>query len=252
MNMWGGFTPSFMLQDRVSDTLPRRGQLSKKEYCRLLIEEHGVLPGTPDYMRMSAEFMPLEVNIGHVVGTNERAVWCPAEELNSHFGISGGSGAGKTNFVISATSEVVMQAIPVLMVDFHGDMHVPYMSNVLLSSGCESKVGLNPLDIEGLDPRKRGLFDHREAIVSMLKRAVPALSSKQRFLLSNALETAYVEVGIEDNNPRTWGRQPPTFATVSSILERWMHDPSLKAYRDSIGGCLASLGAIFVLNSAQN
>lgn len=245
MNLYGGFKPSFMMPDGVTDVLPPRGPLSKKEYSRKLIEEHDVAPGTPGYMRKSAEFLPLEVEIGHVVGTNEKVIWCPSGEFNPHLAVPGGSGAGKTVLLKAVAGQTARHGIPVVVVDVHGDIEVPYLKNILLSSGSSSSIGLNPLAIEGLDPRKKGLFDHCEALVSMVKRAVPTLSARQRHLLFSAIETAYVAAGIEDHNPRTWGRQPPTFATVSCILDGWMRDPSVKAYRDSIAGCLASLRAIF-------
>lgn len=255
MSYWNNVAPIALVPVLPEAELPARGRLSRKEYSRLLREEHGVLPGTPAYMQMAAEFMPLAVEIGHVIETKEKIGWWPGNEINQSFSISGVSGGGKTEGVKKIVSELLLQAMPVLVIDFHGDIKVPYLNDVLISSGSASVLGLNPLSIERLDPRKKGLYEHRESAVSMLKRAVPALSAKQRFLLSNALETAYVTVGIEDHNPRTWGLQAPTFAHVASILDAWMRDPSYKAYRDSIAGCLASLGAIFghpVFNRAYN
>lgn len=255
MNYWNGAAPISLFPIRPEAVLPDRGVLSKEEYRCLLREEHGVYPGTPAYMQKAAEFMPLAVEIGNVVGSNEKVGWWPEGEINPFLSISGVSGSGKTEAIKKIVNQLLLQAMPVLLIDFHGDIKVPYLSDVLISSGSDSVMGLNPLTIERLDHRKKGLYEHREAAVSMLKRAVPALSAKQRFLLSSALETAYVTVGIEDHNPRTWWMQAPTFAHVASILDAWMHDPSYKAYRESIAGCLASLGAIFghpVFNRTYN
>lgn len=255
MNHWinpGLVPPLPVLQE---PELPDRGALSKEEYSRLLREEHGVLPGTPAYRRKAAEFMPLAIEIGHEVETLDKVCWYPDSEINPSISITGISGGGKTEAIKKIVSELMLHGIPVLLIDFHGDIRVPYLSDVLISSGSSSIYGINPLSIDQLDPLKKGLFEHRDAAVSMLKRAIPALSAKQRYLLFNALETAYVMMGIEDNNPRTWGMQAPTFAHVASVLDAWMRDPSYKAYRDSIAGCLASLGTIFghpVFNRACN
>lgn len=247
MNYWSGFAPSpapiaSVPPDRI---LPNRECLSKEGYSKLLREEFGVLPGTPAYMQKASEFMPLEVEIGRAIETNEMVCWYPLNEMNPSISISGVSGGGKTEAVKKIVSQLLLHGMPTLLVDFHGDIKVPHMKDILISSGTASVYGLNPLSIEFLNPEKRGLYEHRSGLISMLKRAVPALSAKQRFILSNAVETAYVAVGIEDCSPRTWSLPPPTFAHVSSILESWMRDPSFKSYRDSIGGCLASLGAVF-------
>lgn len=245
MNYWNSAPPSPLFPVQPEGVLPDRGCMSKGEYSNLLREDYGVLPGTPAYMQKASEFMPLTVEIGRTVETNEMACWYPFNEMNPSISISGVSGGGKTEVVKKIVSQLLLHGMPVLLIDFHGDIKVPYLNDVLISSGTASVYGLNPFSIELLDPQKKGLYEHRAGLVSMLKRAVPALSAKQRFLLSSAVETAYVAVGIEDYNPRTWGLQPPTFAHVASILDAWMRDPAYKAYRDSIGGCLASLGAVF-------
>lgn len=245
MNYWNGVAPVPLFPMWQERALPDRGCMSKDEYSNLLREDHGVLPGTRAYMQKASEFMPLAVDIGRAVETNEMVCWYPGNEMNPSISISGVSGGGKTEAIKKIVSQLLLHGMPVLLIDFHGDIKVPYLCDVLVSSGSSSVYGLNPLSIELIDHRKKGLYEHREALASMLKRAVPALSAKQRFLLSSAVETAYVAVGIEDHNPRSWGLQPPTFAHVSSILEDWMRDPSYKTYRDSIAGCLASLRAVF-------
>ena len=48
--------------------------------------------------------------------------WSPGRLSNGHMIILGGSGAGKTETVRCIALELAAQALPVIMIDFHGDM----------------------------------------------------------------------------------------------------------------------------------
>lgn len=225
--------------------LPSRGMLSKKEYQTLLGGTYGVFPGMPAYFGKAGEFMPLVVELGDDVMNGKPVSWYPGEEMNRFIAVFGASGSGKTELLKRAASEVIRHGIPVLIFDLHGDVEVSHVNHVMMSGGFGSSVGINPLSIEGLNPQTHGLSDHRAEIVAMLRRAAPSLSQNQAHLLAEAMRTAYVMVGIEDRDPRTWNFPPPTFAHVQMVLASWSSDPDMKGRRDSINGCAAVLGAIF-------
>ncbi len=90
--------------------------MTKEEY-RALLAEHGVLPGSADFFRVSGEFMPLEIELGANVETGEKVVWRAADQLNSHMELVGASGSGKTDTLRVIVGEVVRSGVPVLVLD---------------------------------------------------------------------------------------------------------------------------------------
>lgn len=235
--------------------IPGRNGLSREEYQQFLEGEYEIAPGTPAYYRLVQEFMPLQINLGCSLRDGRKAFWLPGSSINGFFMLLGASGSGKTHALTLMGSQLVTQAIPVFVLDFHGDINFPYLNSVLLSSGYESMYGISPLEIDATNPGKQGLYEQRIAIVEMLHRAVPILSVKQRDILLRAVETAYVMAGIEEFQPYTWQRRPPSFGMIADILRGWANDDEMKPYRQSITGCLTAVSAIFghpVFNRFKN
>lgn len=235
--------------------IPSRNGMPKDEYQMLLESEHAIVPGTPAYFALAREFMLLEIRLGRSLKDGRQVSWLPGDSINGFFMLLGASGSGKTETLKLMGSQLVNQAIPVFVLDFHGDIDFPYLNSVLLSSGYESIYGISPLEIDATNPGKQGLYEQRLAVVEMLHRAVPTLSVKQRDILLRAVETAYVMAGIEDFNPYTWRNQPPSFGMVADVLHGWANEDEMKAHRQSISGCLTAVSAIFghpVFNRINN
>lgn len=241
--------------DRSLKNTPSRDGMSKDEYLMVLENEHDIVPGTPAFFALAREFMPLEFRLGQRLSDERHVVWSPSSSINGFLMLLGASGSGKTEALKLMGSQLVSQAIPVFVLDFHGDIEFPYLNSVLLSSGYESIYGISPLEIDATNPGKQGLYEQRLALVEMLHRAVPSLGVKQRDILLHAVEMAYVMAGIEDRNPQTWRYPPPNFRMVAEVLYGWANEDEMKAHRQTISGCLTALSAIFghpVFNRINN
>jgi hypothetical protein len=133
------------------------------------------------------------------------AVWQPGAQANAFFLIVGGSGAGKTEAIKTTGAGAARYGIPTLTFDFHGDVVVPGSETILLASGSESTLGVNPLELYDASAGRQGLYDQRRAFCALVKRACPALGHKQANLPKVALEAIYRNAGILDAEPFNLG-----------------------------------------------
>jgi hypothetical protein len=154
-----------------------------------------------------------------------QVTWQPGQQSNGFMLILGASGSGKTETLKVVGSAIHKAGIPLLIFDFHGDVRLPGVQDVLLSSGTDSTRGLNPMELDGACARESGLYDQRGALREMIMRASPMLGHRQSNALREAIETVCLHAGILDNDPATWSRTPPTFADLMREIE----DEGLKA-----------------------
>jgi hypothetical protein len=180
----------------------------------------------------------------------ENATWQPGGQSNGHMIVVGGSGSGKTFSVRVIARGIHDYRVPVLLIDFHGDMRVPAIPDVLLSGGPASTIGLNPLEIDALSARETGLDDQRRAVVLLFSRAVKSFGHRQAATLLEGLQEVYARAGILDDDESTWGRPPPTFTQLIEVLEEWR-----EAKRVGADGLLDIARAVFshkVFNRAEH
>ena len=62
------------------------------------------------------------VILGSITASGKPALWCPPLLSNGHLVLIGGSGAGKTTALRHITAQIRARGIPVLVLDFHGDI----------------------------------------------------------------------------------------------------------------------------------
>lgn len=185
----------------------------------------------------------VEILLGHERPSARPALWQPGRQSNGFFLILGASGSGKTETLKVLTDGVCRAGVPVLLFDFHGDVKVEGFRSELLSHGPSSRIGLNPLELDATDT-EHGPYLQRQVIKELITGAV-RLGHRQSSALSKALQEAYRRAGISDEDPSTWTREPPTFASVDKIFGEWLDDDSQKASHSSIEGCRAALQEIF-------
>ncbi|WP_157654480.1 ATP-binding protein [Burkholderia ubonensis] len=187
----------------------------------------------------------LEVELGEEVNSKDPVNWAPGRQSNGFFLVLGASGSGKTETLKVLGTGIANFGVPVLVLDFHGDVVFPGLKSVLMSSGTSSIVGINPMELDSKSAEETGLYDQRKVLRDMIRNAVPALGHRQNAILRDAIEEAYENAGFDDSNPATWNNSPPNFGDVEAILAAWAEDDSKKSQRSSIEGCLAAIQEIF-------
>jgi len=193
----------------------------------------------------TSDALTLTIGLGTEHASTAAVAWQPGRQSNGFFLILGASGSGKTETLKVLGTPIAETGIPVLVFDFHGDVILPGVNSVLLSSGSASTLGLNPMELDTHSAEESGLYDQRAALRAMIQRAVPALGHRQSSILREAFEEAYRAAGIVDDAPSTWNKAPPTFRTVQNILSDWAADDQRKSQRAAIEGCIAAVQQLF-------
>lgn len=231
--------------DTPSDDSPRRDNESLVETLTMLTtdmasHQPGARITTPPAISQS-----LDLLFGQELNTKNPVVWSPGRQSNGFLLILGASGSGKTESLKVLGKGIAEYGVPVLVLDFHGDVNFPGLRSVLLSSGTSSTTGVNPMELDSQSAEETGLYDQRKVIRDMIRNAVPALGHRQNAILRDAIEEAYFGAGFDDGDPGTWQNEPPTFADVEQILAGWAEDDARKSQRSAIEGCLAAVQEIF-------
>lgn len=224
---------------------PGRARLRKKHLRDTLTHICESPPGTRAYRQQARSLMPVEVLLGQETDSLDQVRWCPGQEGNGFFLILGSSGMGKTETLKLIGKQILEHGIPVLVLDFHGDVRVPLLPSVLMSSGSASWAGINPMELDSQRAEEVGLYDQRMALLDLIGRSIPGLGHIQRVILGEAIACAYRQVGILEEIPETWWLLPPTFAQVLVILRQWAASEERKAQRPSILGCIAAVETAF-------
>jgi hypothetical protein len=191
------------------------------------------------------ECLTLTVPIGTEHAASTAVIWKPGRQSNGFFLILGASGSGKTETLKVLGSAIAEAGIPVLVFDFHGDVILPNIQSVLLSSGSASTLGINPMELDATSAEESGLYDQRAALRNMIQRAVPVLGHRQSSILRDAFDEAYQRAGIRDDDPGTWTKPSPTFREVQEILADWAQDDQRRSQRSAIEGCIAAVQELF-------
>lgn len=213
-----------------------------------------VRPGNPEYLKFARALAPLEVPLGQDRHTGDNVIWMPGNESNGFLMVLGASGSGKTETLKTVGHAIAAHAIPILVLDFHGDVIFPGLNSVLISSGTASTVGINPMELDWQGNAEVGFVDQIHALVDTIARAVP-IKHRQINLLTDAFAEAYRLAGFHPDYPDTWRRPPPTFASVVQVLMSWRLSPEHKHQKERISSCIDAIRSDFrheAFNRYQN
>ena len=171
----------------------------------------------------------LDIFLGHAQG-GHRVNWSPGRLNNGHMIILGGSGAGKTETIRCIAAELAAQAMPVVLIDFHGDMAASTgnIRSYKIREGGE--YYFNPLE---LDPAIDEITPLRATsdFVDAISINFPTLGIQQRRKIKNIIKDCYRMSGITGNTG-TWTRVLDFDDIESEIMS--CEDEAIPAYLEDI------------------
>lgn len=171
----------------------------------------------------------LDIFLGHAPDSR-RVNWSPGRLSNGHMIILGGSGAGKTETVRCIALELAAQALPVIMIDFHGDM-APNVDDIRAYKIREGgEYYFNPLE---LDPAIDEITPLRATsdFVDAISINFPTLGIQQRRKIKNIIKGCYRNSGITGKTA-TWTRVLDFDDIEGEIMD--CEDETIPAYLEDI------------------
>ncbi len=149
----------------------------------------------------------MEVTIGnHVQGSGQALTLDTLRVINGHLQIAGVTGMGKTHRIIRLVKSMVesaahlRQPLRIHVFDPHGDIELPYASEVKFSEA--TPYGYNPLELNP-DPDYGGVRRAiQKFIIAIQKQKV--LGTKQEAVMRYLLEDLYAARGFKADDPSTW------------------------------------------------
>jgi hypothetical protein len=171
----------------------------------------------------------LDIFLGYAQD-GQRVNWSPGQLNNGHMIILGGSGAGKTETIRCIASELAAQAMPVILIDFHGDMAASSgnIRSYKIREGGE--YFFNPLE---LDPAIDEITPLRATsdFVDAISINFPTLGIQQRRKIKNIIKDCYRMSGITGKT-ETWTRVLDFDDIEGEIMN--CEDEAIPAYLEDI------------------
>ncbi|MDN7012581.1 ATP-binding protein [Methanoculleus sp. FWC-SCC3] len=170
-----------------------------------------------------------DIFLGHAQD-GQQVNWSPGRLNNGHMIILGGSGAGKTETIRCVASELAAKEMPVVLIDFHGDMAASDgdIRSYKIREGGE--YYFNPLeldsDIDEITPL-RATSDFVDAISINF----PTLGIQQRRKIKNIIKDCYRTSGITGKT-ETWTRVLDFDDIEGEIMN--CEDEAIPAYLEDI------------------
>lgn len=176
-------------------------------------------PPLPDQRRSASAARPLPpISIGTVADGGQPYSLRLADQPNQFIAITGSSGTGKTTLLRRVAAGVRAARIPVLVLDFHGDLTIPGVASQRIDGGL------------GLEPLAAGAGESET--LELLRHAAPQLGHLQIELLRRELQ-ALLRSAMR-----------PRLAQLLHRLEA-LRDRGTSAERQQATGAIAALRAVF-------
>jgi hypothetical protein len=131
------------------------------------------------------------------------------ESINGHVCVLGMSGAGKTHTISRLVARYREHGMTVFIPDIQGDLdNVPGAVDIPFRyRGQHGSV--NPLRVDR-DPESGGVYMAVRQVVQVIRMFATRLGSYQQADLMALANITYNEAGLFQDQPSTWGNEPPT------------------------------------------
>lgn len=166
--------------------------------------------------------------------------WEPERETNGFLLALGGSGSGKSE-LLKALAYRAGDSVPVIVLDFHGDLTGLRLPEYLAG---RAGVSINPLALVSTDPQYGGPIPQTEAVIDAVRRAAPGFGRLQEVGLRDAILATYKAAHIGDD-PASWSRPAPRLADIREQIRTALQDPARRLDHRSLSGVLAAIDAAF-------
>lgn len=191
----------------------------------------------------------MEVEFGINQANGKKVIWYPNDSeqvFNFNTGVIGTSGTGKTQFVKSLITQLILEKkrnfdnpdFGILIFDYKGDYNESkkdFVEAVHPNIYKLEDLPFNPFTLVQTGSYKPRLPMHiADGFIETIAR-VYHLGAIQRNNLQTAILAAYDEKGISLSNKETWTRTPPT---IYDVYRKYMEDESLKK-NDSLQAALS-------------
>jgi hypothetical protein len=170
------------------------------------------------------------ITLGSIVGVDRPARWCPPQLSNGHLILLGGSGAGKTTALRHITEEIRRHDVPVLVLDFHGDIEAVGHEERLFTFNYEGNAAyVNPFHLDPSYGSRLTPTRLKWEFVEAWRSHYSSMGVHQINFLAELIEAAYSSSGITDD-PATW-RAEITFA---NLLDEFENSPASESVKVKI------------------
>jgi type IV secretory pathway VirB4 component len=153
---------------------------------------------------------------------------------NANSVILGKSGGGKSFYVKTETSRLLMMGVDVIIIDPENEYKKlsESMAGEFVEFSGNSQYKINPFDLTTVDPEPDELSNKILDLHSLMKVIMGDLSPAQDALLDRALVLTYREKGITQD-PATFSIEPPLLEDLYKIL-LGMETPEAKELSDRL------------------
>jgi len=139
--------------------------------------------------------------------------------INTHVVIAGASGTGKSLLARKLSREFSRMGKTVLIIDPHGEYKPEDAGLAEARIVDASEIFLNPLELGGLSPLEKSK-EFSQTLATLF-----GLGPLQRIALEELLVKAYLEKGIDVNDPSTWGLPPPSLQDLEKACAEHLDPP---------------------------
>jgi DNA phosphorothioation-dependent restriction protein DptH len=226
------------IDDLVSHGMDQEEEMQKDQNTYINYEEAKEESKEPALC--DGQKIGIQVLFGNNQQNGEKVIWEPNNTdklFHTNTGIIGTMGTGKTQFTQSIIAQfyqarennIFSNDVGILIFDYKGDYNENKIDFVKFTDAKVYKpyhLPFNPFALHWSGTPKPLLPVHTaNTFIDTLSKVYPNLGPKQKSVLLDCINAAYMNCGIHKANPATWVNEPPTFL---SVYQRYKNDEEIK------------------------